>query len=151
MTTAHGTAVKSVIKKVQVFVTTVKTNCNLALDHRLSLVVKHTLSVRDVWDSITGSVKLDIVSPTAPCRYDVSSELCSPGFNPPRWVSPLVLRFGAIIAGVIIFFDFFKLPILSDDACPGVRSFCSSFRSIIFMVRICLWANFWFVCSGAQS
>ena len=32
-------------------------------------------------------VKPDTVSPTASHRYDVSTELCCPGAQPPRWAS----------------------------------------------------------------
>ena len=56
--------------------------------------MKHTLSVREVWGSIPGPVKLDVMSPAARYRSDVSSEMCCPGAKPRRWTLPLVARFG---------------------------------------------------------
>ena len=44
-------------------------------------------SARKVWGSIPGSVKSDVVSPSARHRCDVSSELCCPGVKPRRWMS----------------------------------------------------------------
>ena len=49
--------------------------CIFHKNRPVSPVVKHTLSVREVWSSITGPVK------SAQCRHrcEVCSELCGPG------------------------------------------------------------------------
>ena len=77
-----------------VVVSSVKSNSKTA---RLAQLSTTSLSVREVWGSIPGPVKSDTVSPTARHRCDVSSELCSPGAKPRRWVPSLVTRFGVIL------------------------------------------------------
>ena len=60
----------------------------------ISLVAKTLLSVREVWGSNTGSVKLDTVSPTARHpRCDVSSKQCSPVATSRRQAPPFITRF----------------------------------------------------------
>ena len=56
-----------------------------------------SLSVREVWDSITRPVKSHAVSPLTRHRCDVSSALCCPGAKTRKWVPPLVIRFVVIM------------------------------------------------------
>ena len=70
----------------------------------LAQLFKTSLSVREVWVSITGAVKSDTVSPTARHHCDVSSELCCPGAKSRSWAPTLATRFGVIPIDFVIFF-----------------------------------------------
>ena len=68
----------------------VSKNCsNLNRRSRLAQLVGTSLSVPEVWDSISGPFRLDTVSPLR--RF---YGLCCPGAKPRRWAPSLVTRFG---------------------------------------------------------
>ena len=60
-------------KCTQLLLCTLHTFSLAYLNSSVSSVVKHMLSVQEVWGWIPGQVKLDTMSPTARHRYDVSS------------------------------------------------------------------------------
>ena len=61
---------------------TILLNFFYCLNWPVSSVAKHTLRVREVWGSISGSVQLDTVLQTARHRRDVYSELPGRGDGP---------------------------------------------------------------------
>ena len=69
------------IKDGEILVTLCKRLFNGCFYWPISSVLKHTLSVREVWGSIPGPVK------SAQCRHrcNVSSDQCYPGAKPRRW------------------------------------------------------------------
>ena len=54
----------------------------------LLIQCKTSLTVREVWVSVTRQVKSNTVLPTAGTRGDISLELYCPGAKPQKWIPP---------------------------------------------------------------
>ena len=78
-------------------------------EYPFSFMKKHTIAYRPLAQLLNACAigagglefnaragQIGTVSPTARHRFDVSSELCSPGAKPRRWAPPFVTRLGII-------------------------------------------------------